>query len=385
MRYLLLLPLFLAACSESALVPEPAEPQTQEDERAIAFGAHKSEVRDEANTRDAQAPVSLSTVAKDFKAWGFKTTAAGARQSVFTPTTGYLVEWVADDDTWTYTGTHLTDIKYLQHTKYWDLTASSYLFFGVAPFAEDTRLTFKKADNTTTTDPAEAECAEVSFAVDNTKTTAEGYNLFYSTPVVVAQAGIAAQSLAPVPIIFQQPMTRVRIMFVYPTTDDGFARDINPYNFGIENLKFAPVAEEPTTMVNTKEKGCLARATITVAYPLDGSAPTTTTTQGSSLDDYIFITEPYEEAIAPNRRPPHAMAERTWYTVVPMAAQSDYRLEGIFNGTPKACTVPATDMTWQAGHEYTYIFRLTDTSLSFDCTLDVHTKWQAGYVQDTEW
>ena len=68
-----------------------------------------------------------------------------------------------------------------------------------------------------------------------------------------------------------------------------------------------------------------------------------------------------------------------WYNVLPTEKQGSYILEvAVSSPEIKTATVPASYMTWKAGHEYTYVFKINERG---GVTIDVIQVAVKGWVQ----
>lgn len=296
--------------------------------------AFDTEATDSTRADNNERPLSL--VSRSFKVWGYKQDG----QTVFP---GYYV-YHQDATGWTYTGNPYAEY-YHQLLKYWDPQAPAYHFFATAPYVRDLQPTIQ------------GNVATLQYHIDGTPTATATDNLYYSDLATVPPSQYGRE----VKMNFRLPLSRVRLRFLYP-------EEVGPTAVYITGLKFVPTQGDP---LQTPVK-----ATVTVSYDL---AQGTTQCTTSAPTDFITIREPYEDEPLT-----HATEPQRWYTVVPYA-NPDYVLEGTFNGVAKIVVVPSQYMQWQAGHEYTYVFKITDTTISFQHVVDVYNKWQAGYAANVQW
>ena len=351
----LLLSFSLAACTNSEMV-EP----TQEQQTSISFSGSMPE-----GTAISRAEKGLEEVLdnKTFKVWSYKNTAVNGNdytdyQAVMS---GYTVDYetnissTSNTHYWEYVGKGTN-----QTIKYWDFSAYAYRFFGYAlgngtasPVTED------DTDASKITFTTSVDCSS-----DATMNVAPYFTeLWFSNDKVNDYGKV-------VTLKFLKPYARVRFLFTF----------VEGLNFGREELskiKFYPTGLLDTPSIRTA-------GNVTVTYPLTGTGikdtwnvedidPTDPTAGKLSA----FTIDWYEQPAAaslPAGVP--ADAEPTtwpntpenWYYVLP-ATQGTYTVEVVVvDGKPKTATVPAEYMTWRAGYEYTYVFKVTESG---DIEIDV--------------
>jgi hypothetical protein len=353
----------LAACSEKETIP--TDPLVPNDTEEILFGgAVKDSQEQQTGTRAAD----LETVSTTFKVYGYKNTAYDAGTDAYsglqTVFNGYTVMYQAG--TAGTTPSNRFDWEYVNGTTqtvhYWDFSAKAYRFAGYAP-----------ADAAVTKTETDAELklsisadARTLTGIENTPYYAKEWFSNNNFPAYTAYG-------SPVTLTFMQPLTKVRIMFVNEDGTPVTASDIVYQKTTAGSIKFQPADASKAIAVN---------GTVNVSYPLTGTDNTETLsiTAGTAAGDNIAaITEPYEDALA------FASELHKWYTVLPMGAQGSYNISLEYNGQPRSTAVSAEYMEWQAGYQYTYVFKLTDKGLTFMPQLYVYTKWQAGYADNTKW
>lgn len=338
---LTLIALLFSACSGDSDV-QPDQPGGIET--PILFGS--SELSPEASTRG----VGLETKGvTSFYVWGFKTTAVEGTDNytgLQTIMDQYKVQWttntagstasnVAD---WEYVG--ITDHGQKQNIKYWDIDATSYRFFGIAP-ANTTGITYGRnaaGDEYNLTFHADASDVASAPYISKLWITNNKYEDF---PTRKYKDVVTME--------FMKPVTRARILLV----DDQGARIDDPAAAGVTSLSF-----EPTGGGTIVQKG-----TLKVSYPLQGTITFTQylpklevegDTNGSLMMNRLG-------AIADGEGNDYA----DWYYVLPHILQNAFQLKLTVYDKPRIATVPAELMSWNPNMEYTYKFKLTASEVQF--------------------
>lgn len=350
--------------------------------------------------------VGLENLVNNFKVWGSKTMGGNATdgfsdmQHVMQ---GYKVLWkentagstVTNTADWEYVGIYNSDLALGQTVKYWDFSASSYRFYGMAPYG-DSKPTIS----------ADGSTASFSYQYDFADQ-ATSASIPYYSDLWISDNGRTAlppsTALSPgyatdVCLTFHSPITRVRFAFRYPD-------DIDPQRVNIRNVSFADsrwTDSSDPALVTTPVK-----ATLGIRYPLTGTVTEASTQWTGITGGRLKMTIPYEET------PIHVGADDTkkWYYVLPLSKipgyddngtpddtsddmgyslstpyeQGSYTLTARINGKVKTATVPAELLQWKEGFSYTYYFKITDVGITFDHYVEVYTHWKAGVSEDTEW
>jgi len=340
----LALMILMAACS-SDNVPDPTN-----DNKAISFVGGLQE--EQAVTRAAQGLEDVLTN-KTFTVWSYKNDGYEAPNytSYQTVMPGYTVNWTANT---AYTTTSNTnDWEYVaqgtgtnQEIKYWDYDAKAYRFFAYAKGnATNDAVTFTTTVNASSVDAA-PYISRLWFSTNNP---ADPDHLFGK----------------PVQLQFVKPFARVRFMFTF----------VEGLSFGREkifNTRFRPTVNTDEDQTNNQ---IIATAgTVTVSYPLKGTATTETWTTASTTGINEFDID-YYEPISPDPDPDpaataafNANAEK-WYYVLPAQNQGSYTLQvAVVSEEIKTAVVPEEYMNWKAGYEYTYKFKITESG---GITMDV--------------
>lgn len=357
---MLVLSALMLSCSQS---DEPEViPPTQEGMPVVFGGTIDKEKEQTAGTRATD----LESVCNTFKVYGYKNTTYDAGtdsysglQTVFG---GYQVNYAfgsastSNSHDWEYVnGT-------TQTIKYWDYAAKAYRFAAFAP-ATAAVTTQQTADKVTFTVSANAKSSATI------ATTPYFSKLWFSNNNYPDYTAFGA----PVELTFIQPFSRVRIMFI-----DEVGNAVNTSSIVYQkttpgSIQFKPADASKSIAINGQ---------MVITYPITGTEKVETyeaTAGTASGDKLTSISEPYEETLA------FASTAKKWYTTLSIGQQGAYVMSLQYNGYLRTATVPEVYMNWQPGYQYTYVFKLTDKAATFVPELSVYTKWQAGYVNKTQW
>ena len=347
--------LFLWACSaDNPMDPEPVP------ESGVPISLAGNLPEDKEMTR----AVGLENKATSFKVWSYKEYASSAVQCVMPC---FTVNWTANT---AYTTTSNTaDWEYVgqaanQEIKYWDFNAKAYRFFG---YALGTATSPATPNSVTVGGGLPADAVTLTSTVDASTDAgieAAPYftQLWYSDGTAPNRPfGQAVQ------LRFLKPFARVRFLFF-------FVDGLNFDRESLKNIKFCPKVNYDVD--DTNDQIIPTSGTITVSYPLTGSATTetwtTTNTTGIKqfLIDYYETPDPIPNGFPVNNLPaswPNTPGK--WYTVLPALNQGDYIIQvAVVSEELKTAIVPAEYMSWLPGYEYTYKFKITETG---GITMDV--------------
>ena len=301
----------LMGCSQS----ETVEPTSGEGV-AIAFSTNMPE--QQAVVRSTP----LEDYCQSFRVWSYKNMemtgdSYGTYQTVMD---NYTVNWEANTAGTSISNSH--DWEYVngttQHVHFWDFSAKAYRFFAVAPASATGTFALSTGGESFT---AKLTVDASSEATVN----ASPYisQLWFSNNNIIDYPDKPYGQQ--VTLKFIKPMARVRFMFVFNEDLDFGRSDLTEITF------------HPTDNSQITTKG-----DVTIAYPLTGTE--TEMTVSSVATDGIDAFETDEQ----------------WYYVLPAPSQGTYTLNLKVLSEPKTAVVPASYMTWEAGKEYTYVFRITD-------------------------
>lgn len=359
---LLMVTIFVACSDKDVLPTDTTETNTKD---AIVFGGKLSDNR--AMTTKTRA-MDLEDFNNTFRVFGYKNTTYDANSETYaglqTVFGGYEV--IHHSGTAGTTESNRNDWEYANSTNqtlhYWDYAAKAYRFAAYSPFTA-----------TVTTEQTETNIT-FDFAV-STKTEADiAATPFYSKmwfsnnnyPTYTAYGSV-------VTISFVRPFCRVRFILQDEkgniiTTESELYKHLSK-----NTIKFKPADSNRFIVTGGR---------IRVSYPLIGTnkEETLSTIAGTSTDDKLeAMTDPYEDT------PVLATTEKKWYTLFPIGAQGDYVMSLDYNGHTRTAVVPAKYTTWNVGYEYTFVFKISESKLTFLPDLYVYTKWQAGYSENTTW
>ena len=341
----------LISCSKEQL-SEP-EPQLQD---AIRFSGGLQEESDVVAGTRAEGDVSLSDEVETFMVWGYKNMEYengeyGGLQCVI-PT--YRVNWInlsaysttSNTNSWEYVAQNETG-EPEQTIKYWDWDAKAYRFFGVTNWGG----TPPKAYGAPNDGNTAYEMTMLADASNDEAVNGTPYytHLWFSTG---NENDYPTRLFGrPVQLVFIKPFAKVRFMFTYSYEAEGIK---------IKNKVFKP----------TDESKIACKGTVTVTYPLTGTATTesfsvTDVATGEGSGELDAFTEEY-------------IPEGTekWYTVLPRSSQGSYTMTVNINGEDKTAVVPAEYMTWLPGYSYTYIFKITEEGgVEIEMVQSAFTPW----------
>lgn len=355
----------LAACSKN----DVEEPDVPAQQMPIHFKSN--ELAPEASTR----AVGLETKGVDaFYVWSYKTagyeTTPGSDiinyTGLQTIMEKYRVEWtqntagttssnVAD---WEYVG--ITDNGQYQNIKYWDLTATTYRFFGIAPCSA-TGITC----GYNSVNPAQATEYDISFAADATKPNEAPY---------ISKLWISNNNDLHYPerpfgrtvvMEFMKPVTKVRIELI----NEQGQLITDPSAEGVTSLLFAPSGGGDVV-----QKG-----TLTVSYPLQGRITFTQYLPSLTVVGDKDGSLKMERLGAIDNDVSDDYAD--WYFVLPHIEQDAFQLQLKVGGKSRMATVPSSLMSWNPNMEYTYRFKLTASDVQFIDIVQIGvTEWRTQNV-----
>lgn len=399
---LILIIFLLAACSGSdPLEPTPGPGPEPEQQTAISFSG--TMLDEESVTPNAQAAPATRAAQgleevltnKTFQVWGYKNDAATGSDytSYQAVMPKFTVNWGANTaytttsntDDWEYVGQGDTPEQRAEQTiKYWDFGAKAYRFFGYAlgnataspatsPAAVSVPGDFPTG--TSSTQSAVTFSSDVDASTDATINAAPYFSrLWFSNGNAVDYP--TRQFGKPVQLEFLKPFARVRFLFTF-VEGLAFGRE------ALKNMKFYPTRPAAGTPPTIATAG-----TVAVSYPLKGTATVESwaVTPGTEASDHIdaFTIDYYETpATVPDGYPVNSQptswpnTPEKWYTVLPAPTQGSYTAEVcVLTEEVKSVVIPAEYMSWKAGYEYTYKFKITATGgLSFDIIQSAINMW----------
>lgn len=376
-----LIMLLSGCCSHSDDTPEPTPLPSPgpvvETGTPISFSGRESESQEVSNgvkgTRaETRAATPLSEKTTTFTVWGYKNmtydsgtgsydTDPNKMQEVFP---GYTVNWQANSAATTTTNTNGWEYILLakpdQTIKYWDWSAKAYRYFAVtglaaaySAFAVDgtygasypTKSFTVAADATPVYDAESKYDAEATAA----KLNATPYftRLWFSTGDIGAYPD--KQFGLPVQLEFLKPYARVRFIF--------------KYSYPREGIKLSEKSFKPTTDCDedlTNDVGIARKGTVTVIYPLTGTATEQSYSVARDDTDPKLLAAFTEDYDLEDDAKVYTQTDNGWYMVLPTLSQGSYTLSVKVNNEAKTCSVPAEYMRWLPGYSYTYIFKILE-------------------------
>ncbi len=344
---------------------------------------------------------------KEFRLWGYKNRQLSANGEYATPELvfgGYRVSHSAgsagttldNSADWSYVTAEQSLYAVGQIIKYWDVDAKAYRFFAYAPGNGTQSLADTDgvaggvdgliATNVETgdkaTDPALDEVYfEFTADVDARDRTDEEYEAQIASIPYISHLWFSNN--APgypaygegVKMEFMKPLCQVKIVFVnsegaaFNTANANDKKVVDNVTKG--SILFRPLSPDEIVAVAGK---------VRITYPLTGQAPAagsngencSCTPSGTGL----IIDTPYEST---HMLTTESQSLNRIYTVLPNTGQGAFEMSLTYGGVNRATTVPAEFVRWMPGFTYTYVFKLSDTSVDFLAQLFVCEKWQAGY------
>ena len=393
--FLLIIPL-LAACSGS----DPVEPMPTEEQKPISFCG--TMLDEESMTPHAQAAPATRVAQgleevltdKTFQVWGYKNDGyeAPSYTSYQVVMPGFTVNWGANTahtttsntDEWEYVGQGPD-----QTIKYWDWSAKAYRFFGATNYGGDEPHEPHEANKTYGAygphEPYETYTLSASVSADNVDAAPYFSRLWFSD----GNAAIypKRQFGRPVQLEFLKPFARVRFLFTFV---EGLSFDRE----SLKNIRFYPTPHAGGTPPTIATAG-----TVAVSYPLKGTdtAESWAVTPGTGASDHIdaFTIDYYETPVPGTVPAGYPVDEQPtswpntpehWYVVIPAPSQGSYTaVVAVGTNEIKSVVIPAEYMSWKAGYEYTYKFKITEGGgLNFDIIQSGINNWTSRGASDHE-
>lgn len=366
--------LCLLSCSHSGQ-DDPFIPGSSES--GIAFGGNSGNWQ-EAGSRAGEGETGLETLFSSFRVWGYKTktdnhqdgeNGTAAIQKVME---GYLVDWDPNNG-WEYIGKQNTFLKLTQTIKYWDYSASSYRFMAYASKdANDATVTV-----TSSTDATQGTTVfkiPYAFSNDATSTTTPYISeLWVSNNQSTGQNKYGEQ----VKLTFAPLIAKVRFKFKYA---EGQEPEITKISF--KDSRWQKDANGNLQWTGTETTTPIA-GTIVISYPLSETNTTVSKTWETTQVGPLELTIPYEEE---NDAIHQTSTYQKWYYMPPMDiakyTQGSYTITAKVNGNPVSATVGSEYTQWEAGCQYTYTFKISETNTSISFAEVQVEKWVENGVLD---
>lgn len=382
--------LCLLSCSHSGQ-DDPFIPDSSES--GIAFGGNSGNWQEagsrawaQTGSRTGEGETGLETLFSSFRVWGFKTKSDALRDggngtdghqedgngtaAIQKVMEGYLVDWNATDKTWEYIGKQNKFLNTTQTIKYWDYSASSYRFMAYA-YNDETKEVTASTDThlskTTFSIP-------YAFSKDATSTTTPYISeLWVSNNQSTGQNKYGEQ----VKLTFAPLIAKVRFKFKYA---DGQKPEITEISFKDSRWQKDATGKLQWTANDTKTP---IEGTIVISYPLSETNTTVSKTWEKNIVGPLELTIPYEEENDPIHQ---TSTYQKWYYMPPMDIakykQGSYTITAKVNGNPVSATVGNEYTKWEAGCQYTYTFKISETNTSISFAEVQVEKWVENGVLD---
>lgn len=372
--------LCLLSCSHSGQ-DDPFIPDSSES--GIAFGGNSGNWQEagsrawaQTGSRAGEGETGLETLFSSFRVWGFKTKTDGHQEdgngtaAIQKVMEGYLVDWNATDKAWEYIGKQNKFLNTTQTIKYWDYSASSYRFMAYAYNDKTTEVTASTDANLSKT----TFSIPYAFSKDATSTTTPYISeLWVSNNQSTGQNKYGEQ----VKLTFAPLIAKVRFKFKYA---DGQKPEITEISFKDSRWQKDATGNLQWTANDTKTP---IEGTIVISYPLSETNTTVSKTWEKNIVGPLELTIPYEEE---NDAIHQTTTYQKWYYMPPMDiagyTQGSYTITAKVNGNPVSATVGSEYTQWQAGYQYTYTFKISETNTSISFAEVQVEQWKENGILD---
>ena len=352
--FIFFMALCLLSCSSSGqddpFIPEPQQV-------GISFGGNSGFWQD-ASSRAGNVETGLESLFSSFKVWGYKTknidgdsnenggsnNDGSTNSSIQKVMDGYLVDWNTSSNDWEYIGKYNVSLNLKQTIKYWDYSALQYRFWAYAPA---TAHDVTASENTNTNSHSITIPYEFNSNATLTSTP-------YISNLCIPKIGDQVK-LTFVPLI-----AKVRFKFKY---NDKQIASITEISFRDERWK--PTGNGNFQWSGSAEAKTPVAGNIIATYPLSETSTDVSKTWKTTQSGIIELTIPYEEDTDKNHQ---TEIRQKWYFMPPMDIahyqQGNYILSAKIEGNQVSATVGSEYMQWKAGFQYTYIFKVSETTSS---------------------
>lgn len=373
--------LCLLSCSHSGQ-DDPFIPDSSES--GIAFGGNSGNWQEagsrawaQIGSRAGEGETGLETLFSSFRVWGFKTKTDGHQEdgngtaAIQKVMEGYLVDWNATDKTWEYIGKQNKFLNTTQTIKYWDYSASSYRFMAYAYNDETKEVTASTDANLSKT----TFSIPYAFSNDATSTTTPYISeLWVSNNQSTGQNKYGDQ----VKLTFAPLIAKVRFKFKYA---DGQKPEITEISF--KDSRWQKDATGKLQWTTPHEAITPIAGTIVVVYPLSETNTEVTKNWDNPKTGPLELTIPYEEKDDAIHQ---TDTYQKWYYMPPMDiagyTQGSYTITAKVNGNPVSATVGSEYTQWQAGYQYTYTFKISETNTSISFAEVQVEQWKENGILD---
>lgn len=392
--------LCLLSCSHSGQ-DDPFIPGSSES--GIAFGGNSgnwqeagsragaqngAQIGSKTGSRTGDGETGLETLFSSFRVWGYKTKTDALREggngtdghqedgngtaAIQKVMEGYLVDWNATDKAWEYIGKQNSFLNLTQTIKYWDYSASSYRFMAYA-YNKETKEVDASTDanfnNTTFRIP-------YAFSNDATSTTTPYISeLWESNNQSTGQNKYGDQ----VKLTFAPLIAKVRFKFKYA---EGQVPQITDISFKDSRWQKDATGKNWQWTAANEAKTPIG-GTIVISYPLSENNTQVLKSWENTKVEPLELTIPYEEETDPIHQ---TDTYQKWYYMPPMDiagyTQGSYTITAKVNGNPVSAIVDSKYTQWQAGCQYTYTFKISETNTSISFAEVQVEQWKENGVLD---
>lgn len=350
--FIFFMALCLLSCSSSGqddpFIPEPQQV-------GISFGGNSGSWQDAAS-RAGEGETGLESLFSSFKVWGYKTKNidggsnenggssddGSLNSSTQKVMDGYLVDWNTSSNDWEYIGKYNESLNLYQTIRYWDYSALQYHFWAYAP-ADAPGVTAIENTN----DNSHSITIPYEFN-SNADLTSTPYISNLCTPKIGDQV-----KLTFVPLI-----AKVRFKFKYNDKQIATIKDIS-----FRDERWTSTANGNFLWTGSQGDKTPVAGNIIATYPLSGNSTDVSKTWETTNKGILELTIPYEEDDEANHQ---TEVRQKWYFMPPMDIahykQGNYILSANIEGKQVTATVGSEYMQWKAGFQYTYIFKVSETS-----------------------
>lgn len=372
--------LCLLSCSHSGQ-DDPFIPGSSES--GIAFGGNSGKWQEagsrawsQIGARAGEGETGLETLFSSFRVWGYKTKTdthqdGGNGTAVIQKVMdGYRVDWDLKNG-WEYIGKQNTFLNTTQTIKYWDYSASSYRFMAYAYNDKTTKVTASTDANLSKT----TFSIPYVFSNDATSTTTP-----YISELWVAnnQSTNLHKYGDQVKLTFAPLIAKVRFKFKYA---EGQEPQITEISF--KDSRWQKDATGKLQWTAGNEAKTPIGGTIVISYPLSENNIKVSKSWENTKVGLLELTIPYEE----EKDAIHQTSTyQKWYYMPPMDIanykQGSYTITAKVNSNPVSATVDSKYTKWEAGCQYTYTFKISETNTSISFAEVQVEQWRENGVLD---
>lgn len=352
--FIFFMALCLLSCSSSGQ-DDPFIPEHQQV--GISFGGNSGSWQDAAS-RAGEGETGLEKFFSSFKVWGYKTqnddggtnenggssNDGSTNSSTQKVMDGYLVDWNTSSNDWEYTDIYNESLNLHQTIKYWDYSALQYHFWAYAP---------AEAHGVTASENTDANSLSITIPYEF-KSNATLTSTPYISNLCIPKIGDQVK-LTFVPLI-----AKVRFKFKYNDKQIATIKDIS-----FRDERWTSTANGNFLWTGSQGDKTPVAGNIIATYPLSGNSKDVSKTWKTTDKGILELTIPYEEEKDDNHQ---TEVRQKWYFMPPMDIaqyqQGNYVLSANIEGNQVSSTVDSEYMQWKAGFQYTYIFKVSETSSS---------------------